>query len=597
MGSVDGNNEASSSSKDPVSNDKLLSEEDLELFETTEAASEVIEYDPDDPFCVSQSSFDWDNGRYFKGKVWLTVLLQVLAGIILTLIGFLLYKKFDNTVEGYSFWIEKRWKFSITVEVTRGFIQVGIPFLGYALTELLFVLVPHVAMAIAKARGKSCPGIAVRLRVEHLLKLRRSIGMIVFGIAASFLSLRLYPRNTIEGSADEVDYTKTVLSFRQDLINYFTMHHRDFFITRFFIAWLVIAIIVFCENAFILQIGVTFHAAGLAKREKANQFFRKVTQALCKYFVESGIAANPISPPGELIFDAIGKPKVNVKDFMTYMDEDEAELYFLQLDEEGGGQSDLNRAEFIDSVTRLQNEEKAIEKALLNTSGLIGKVDRILMVLVVILSSILALAIFEPPIAIIISYFVSILASFVFLFGSTVKTLFDSIMYIIVNHPFDQDDWLALGNAHLYRVKEIGLLTSTFLSPQNDLVYINNLSLNSQAVVNITRSGSMCENIKLTVLPETNKAKLAQLEQACQGWLRNHPHLFLPQLSFSDFQVTDSLHMRLNIRLNHRANFDDMAKKNHRSRLFMLFLKETMGRLGIQASPPVLPSSVKPFIQ
>jgi small-conductance mechanosensitive channel len=282
---------------------------------------------------------------------------------------------------------------------------------------------------------------------------------------------------------------------------------------------------------------------------------------------------------------------------MSFMDEDEAELYFLQLDEEGGGKGDLDRNEFIESVIRLQNEEKAIEQALLKTSGLIEKVDRIFMVLVVILSSILALAIFEPPIAIIFSYFVSILASLVFLFGSTVKTLFDSIMYIIVNHPFDQDDWLMLGDGSMYQVKEIGLLTSTFLCPQNDLVYINNLSLNDQAVVNITRSGSMKETITLAVLPETNKTKLAQLEQACQGWLRNHPHLYLPQLSFSDFEVTDSLHLRIKMRLTHRANFDDMTKKDHRSRMFMLFLKDSMIRLGIQPSPPVLPSSVKPFMQ
>jgi small-conductance mechanosensitive channel len=571
--------ETESNLKSPKRPNNTLTDEDLRMFEATEIASDVIEYngDSDDIGGSSSSSFDWDKGQYCKGTIWVATLFQILIGTILTVLGLFLSNKFEDD----------------HIEVIRACIQLGIPVLTYGLMQLLFIIIPLLALKIARMRGKLYPGLVTRLRIDRLLKLRRSIGMVAFGIVASFLSLRLYPNNSYGAKADNINIANPVLAFGADMAKYITSHHPDFFVTRFFISWLAIAIIVLIETAFVDQIGVMFHAAGLAKREKANRVFRKITKSLCKYFVENERVRNPAAPPGELIFDAIGKTKLNAKDFLKYMDEDEAEIYFLLLDEEGGGKGELDRDEFVSSVARLQNEEKAIEKALLNNSGLIQKLDRLMMLVVIILSSVLVLAIFESPITIVFSYLVSLIASIFFLFGSVLKTLFDSITYVILNHPFDQDDWLILGDGNLYQVKEIGLLTSSFLTPQNDLVYMNNLSLNSQAVVNLKRSSSMSEVITLNILPETSKAKIAQLEHQCIEWLKNQPHIFLPQFSFFDFQVTDNLHMRFKMRLWHRANFDDMTKKDHRSRLFMLFLKEIMSKIGIQTSPPVLPGHVK----
>lgn len=571
--------ETESTLKCPERPNNSLTDEDIRIFEATEIVSDVIEYqrDSDDTESSFPSSFDWDKGQYLIKTIWIATLVQILSGTILAVLGLFLSKKFEDDY----------------IEIVRICIQLGIPVLTYGLVQLLFIIIPFFAVKIARMRGKMHPGLVTRLRIDRLLKLRWSIGMVAFGIVASFLSLRLYPNNSYRAKAGNINIANPVLAFGADMANYITSHHPDFFVTRLFISWLAIAIIVLFKTAFIHQIGVMFHAAGLAKREKANRVFRKITKSLCKYFVENELVTNPVESPGELIFDAIGKSKLNAMDFLKYMDEDEAEAYFLLLDEEGGGKGELDRNEFVTSVARLQNEEKAIEKALLNNSGLIQKLDRLMMLVVIILSSVLVLAIFESPITIVFSYLVSLIASIFFLFGSVLKTLFDSITYVILNHPFDQDDWLILGDGKLYQVKEIGLLTSSFLTPQNDLVYMNNLSLNSQAVVNLKRSSSMSEVITLNVLPETGKAKIAQLEHQCIQWLKNQPNIFLPQFSFCDFQVTDNLHMKFKMRLWHRANFNDMTKKDHRSRLFMLFLKETMSNIGIQTSPPVLPGHVK----
>ena len=574
---------------------KGISNEDLRMFEATEVASEVVAYDPDEPSAITMSSFDWENGRYFKGTIWVAIVAQLIFSIIVMVVSLVLSKKFAGASGGYSIWIKRPDTIQSKIEWMRAGVQIGIPALTYSVLQLIFCFFPVIAMMFAKILGKTCPGPATRLRINRLLKLRRSIGMSFFGIAAAVLSRRLYRSEGVTVDPQASEDSNPVLAFGADIANYLTKNNSDFFVNRFFLSFAVVSLCILAEKVFILHVGVMFHREGLAKREAANRFVRKITKALSNHFVKSHQAVDPKAPQAELIFDAIGKPKIGVKDLEDYMDADEAASYFFQLDEENGGIGELNREEFIAAVQRLSNEERAIEKALLGSSGLIGKLDSIMVFIVGVVSSVFILGIFEPPLAVVFSYIVSVLASLVFLFGTTAKEIFDSISYVIVNHPFDQDDWLLLEDGILYQVKDIGLMTSSFLTPQNDLVYMTNLSLAGQAVINLKRSTEMSEIVSLNILPDTPKEKIAQLESMLRVWLSERPHLFSKDLLFRDFIVTDSLHMKFNMRLKHRANFDDMTKKDHRSRLFMLYLRDAMQQLQIKASPPILPESVKPF--
>lgn len=574
---------------------KRVSTDALRDFETAEVASEVLEFDPDEPSSLATSSFDWEHGKYRSAAIWLFVIGQLLLGALMMILGLVLSKSFERG-GGYSIWAKRAAQAIPKIEVTRWLVQLGIPFFLYALLQLIFALVPYFGMMFSKLLGKNCPAFRTRLRIDGLLKLRRPIGMAFFGCIAAIISRQLFVNETVQGSPGAADDSNPVLAFGAELVAYATKNHFEFFVNRFFLSLAVITLLVLVEKFFVLNVGVKYHREGLARRQAANRLFRKITKRLCDHFVKTKQTADPKAGQGELIFDAIGKPKVGKKDFEAYMDEDEAAAYFFHIDQDnGGGEGELSREEFVASVARLKGEEKAMERAMLDSSGLIGKLDSILVTIVIMVSSIIVLAIFEPPLSVVLSYIISVFASLVFLFGSTAKNLFESISYVIFNHPFDQEDWLMLSDGILYQVKEIGLITSSFLTPQNDLVYMNNLSLMGQTVINLKRSIEMNENITVSVLPETPKDKIAELESICKKWLTEHPHLFLPNFFFRDFLVTDNLHMVFKMRLWHRANFDDMTKKDHRTRLFMLHLKESMEKLQIKASPPVLPSSVKPF--
>lgn len=560
---------------------------DLRRFEAAEIVSEIVEPDEDDPTAVHLSSFNWDSGSYHHPKVWIVVTIQAIVSCIVTIVCLVVSNGMSKSA--YSLWGPRPTTPKTEIEVIRLVLQIFAPFLAYSILQLVIIGIPSAAGLVARALGKLKPGPVHRLRIDSLLKLRRRIGALIYGICASIIAHDLFPEVQAASQTPTEEVANPVLQFTTNILSYFRGNNLDFFMNRFFLSFSAVALLVLVEKSFVVWVTINFHRHGVERRQNKNRFIRKVNASLVKLFNGQELVHSGKSSIGEVIFDGIGKQSLREEDFCEYMDSDEASEYFEQLDEDSSGHGTLNRNEFIQAVEKIRREEQGIHQALINSSKLLDKFDTLMMIVTALVATLFILVIFEPPVTIIFSYILSIIASMVFLFGSTTKDIFDSIIFVIFTHPFDRDDWLLLSDGILYQVREIGLLTSSFLTPQNDLVYMTNLSLNGQPIINLKRSEGMSELIDFRIMPDTPRDKLAKLEENLVSWVKEYPQHFLDKMYLRDFLVTDQQHMKVQVRLWHKANFDDMTKKDHRTRLFMLQLRDALQQIGIKMSPPVLP--------
>jgi small-conductance mechanosensitive channel len=434
--------------------------------------------------------------------------------------------------------------------------------------------------------------------IEGLLKLRRYIGFAAAGCVLSPLAFLLYRNSkstekiTIDDAALAAMNVVKALNLRFE--HYFNKPF-EYFVGRGCLFLTVMWFMVLIEKIIVLLVSTQYHRRSLSIRMRKNELGRKITAGLRKHFIKSGIVQNKNAPSGELVYDAIGKEIVGLQEFSLYMDEDEAGDYIDVLDPGNLFSGHFNRERYIEAVNNLEKEHIGIRQTLRGQLRVLNKFDTLLLCIASFVLFFVLIAIMEPPVDFLVSFLVSLIAGLAFVFGPTAKETFDSIVFVLFTHSFDIGDWLILADGVMYQPVDIGLMCTSFLTQQNDLTYFTNNSLSGMAIVNLRRSPMMSEPIRVPIVPDTPEEKISQLESKINEWLETQPSLFLPKISLREFNITDDGHMIVEVRLFHRYNFDDMAKKDHRSRLFVLKLRDILKGLGIKISQPVLPSSVKPF--
>ena len=80
----------------------------------------------------------------------------------------------------------------------------------------------------------------------------------------------------------------------------------------------------------------------------------------------------------------------------------------------------------------------------------------------------------------------SMLLAFVFMFGNSIKQLFESVIFIFVIHPFDVgDNVLIEGERHA--ICNIGILTTETVKWNGQVIYYPNMSMSTKPLTNLTR--------------------------------------------------------------------------------------------------------------
>ena len=108
------------------------------------------------------------------------------------------------------------------------------------------------------------------------------------------------------------------------------------------------------------------------------------------------------------------------------------------------------------------------------------------------------------------------------LFGLSLKSMFDSFMFMFVTHPFDVGDRISLDVCPMEMfVKDIGVITSQFQTVRGHAFYISNAELHSMKVHNVSRSGDQLSKIQIELSASTDTEVLNQFIDSVESFVDN----------------------------------------------------------------------------
>ncbi|XP_065861619.1 mechanosensitive ion channel protein 6 [Euphorbia lathyris] len=306
------------------------------------------------------------------------------------------------------------------------------------------------------------------------------------------------------------------------------------------------------------------------------------------------------------IFHNVAKPGsryIYLEDIMRFMPEDEA-LKAMSLFEGASESKKISKSCLKNWVVNAFRERRALALTLNDTKTAVNKLHHVVNILVGTVIGVIWLLILGIATSKFLVFISSQLLLVAFIFGNTCKTVFESIIFLFVIHPFDVGDRCEIDGVQMV-VEEMNILTTVFLRYDNQKIIIANGVLATKAISNYYRSPDMGDAVEFHVHIATPAEKIAVMKQRITCYIENKKEHWYPSPMIIFRDLVDLNMVRLAIWLTHRMNHQDMGEKWSRRALLLEEMVKIFRELDIQyrllpldinvrALPPVSSDRVPP---
>ncbi|KAJ6829694.1 mechanosensitive ion channel protein 6-like [Iris pallida] len=283
------------------------------------------------------------------------------------------------------------------------------------------------------------------------------------------------------------------------------------------------------------------------------------------------------------IFNNVAKPGskyIYLVDLMRFMSEDEA-LKTMTLFEGAKDRSKVSRKCLKNWVVNAFRERRHLALTLNDTKTAVNKLHQMANVIVgIIIVSLwlLILNIADYHFFVVIG---SQLLVAVFMFGNTLKTIFEAIIFLFVMHPFDVGDRCEINGVQMV-VEEMNILTTIFLRFDNQKITCPNSQLATLFIGNYYRSPDMGDSIDFCIHVSTPVEKIAIMKQRLISYMESKPEHWYPGPQIVFREVDDMNRLRISIWMRHTINFQDMGLKWDRRELVLQEMIKVLSELEIE---------------
>ncbi|KAK6916769.1 Mechanosensitive ion channel MscS [Dillenia turbinata] len=286
---------------------------------------------------------------------------------------------------------------------------------------------------------------------------------------------------------------------------------------------------------------------------------------------------------GRKIFKNVAGPGsklIYLEDLMRFMCEDEA-LKTMSLFEGASETKRISKSAFKNWAVNVFRERKALALSLNDTKTAVNKLHRMVNVLIGIIIMVIWLVILGIATSKLFVLISSQLLLLVFVFGNTCKTVFESIIFLFVMHPFDVGDRCEVDGVQMV-VEEMNILTTIFLRGDNLKVIFPNSTLVTKPIMNYYRSPDMGDAVDFCIHIKTPPEKIALMRQRIINYIENkHEHWYpAPMIVLKD--VEEFTRLKFSIWLRHKMNHQDIGEKWERRALLVDELVKIFRELDIE---------------
>ncbi|KAK7277430.1 hypothetical protein RIF29_18582 [Crotalaria pallida] len=275
-----------------------------------------------------------------------------------------------------------------------------------------------------------------------------------------------------------------------------------------------------------------------------------------------------------------GSRYIYLEDLLHFMREDEA-IKTINFFEGASETRRISKSALKNWVVNAFRERRALALTLNDTKTAVIKLHQMLNVLVAIIILIIWLLILEIATTKFILFVTSQVVVVAFVFGNTCKTIFESIIFLFIMHPFDVGDRCEIDGVQMV-VEEMNILTTIFLRFDNQKIMIPNSVLATKPIHNFYRSPDMGDALEFMIHVSTPTENIALVKQRIQSYVDNKKEHWYPSPMIV-FKDHDGLNMvRMAIWPTHRMNFQDMGERFMRRSLLIEEMIKIFKDLDIQ---------------
>lgn len=279
------------------------------------------------------------------------------------------------------------------------------------------------------------------------------------------------------------------------------------------------------------------------------------------------------------------------EDLEHFLSAKKAARAFEMLDVDHDGKVTLHNTR--DAVIQVYQERKNLAATLKDTKTVIGRLEYLIMVTVHLCFIFFYLLIFRVNVNKVWLTVSSVLLGLSFIFGNSIRNVFESVVFLFVVHPFDVGDALLITDPaytadgpQYNKVEEIMLLNTKVKRWDGACIYYPNTILNQNPLINLSRSDNKWEFFKLYLDIGTPGSVFEALNERIAEHLGTFAGEFTGQFSAMNISSGDPMKIQLGVFFEFSHNGVDQGRTGRARHGLFALICETLTELGACYSLP-----------
>nr|WGO49546.1 mechanosensitive ion channel protein A052810 [Torenia fournieri] len=292
------------------------------------------------------------------------------------------------------------------------------------------------------------------------------------------------------------------------------------------------------------------------------------------------------------IFKNVAKPGakyIEEEDLMRFLKRVEIHTIF-PLFEGALETGKITKSAFRNWVVRAYYERKSLAHSLNDTKTAVQQLHKLSSIIVSIIIIMISLLVMGVASTKVIAFIITQTLLLGFTFQNMCKTVFESIVFVFVMHPFDIGDRCVIDGVQLI-VEEMNILTTVFLRYDNEKIYYPNAVLITKPISNFYRSPEMGDAVSFTIDVSTPMETIIALKKAIQMYIESKPKYWNPKHSVIVKEIERVDHLKMALCVQHTINHQNYGDRNIRITELILELKKIFENLNIKFS--LLPQEIR----
>lgn len=251
----------------------------------------------------------------------------------------------------------------------------------------------------------------------------------------------------------------------------------------------------------------------------------------------------------ENIMALLKKNKIIYKDLKVFFPTNPDKVFkFLSGSDSISDEQAITVTQFKNIAQDLYSKREDMSRTLKDRNYIFEKLEFIFSLGVKYIAAIVLCMIFKLDYKFYLATFGTSLFTFSWIFGDTIKNLFNCFVFILITRPFDIGDRVEIDGLS-FKVYKINLLNTAFLTNLQKLVYIPNAALIQKSIFNLSRSPPEYLRLELSIDHSTTTvSKAIKLSEKMKNHFKKNKE-FVSGLDFMDL-ANEKLYFKLYINQN-----------------------------------------------